>query len=999
MNKIITIVCVAICSFLGSATTPSDFNNADASGYLARAEAMFSDGNFNGCIDQLAYLDTFQLTPQQQQRRLYLGAMATLFSGDDESLELLQDYILRYPQSLDAPRVRAAMGDYYYSRANYAEALSEYKTIAPKALTVPQLQETMLRQGYCEFVTGDKDVARNIFQELREDKDYSSRANYYLGYIAFADGDFATAKHYLLGVTDDRNSQLNAHVYLAQIYSSEKNVDKALEEANAAMSLPCSNADRAEMYRIAGESLYTLGDYYSAKTNLEKYMETTHEPLGSACYALGECLMEEGHYSRAVEMFRLSCRHDDAMGQNSYYNMGLCQLQLGNGDSALLAFQKASDMTYDSNISELALYNYISLCESGHKVPFGTLTRLCENFLKRYPYSSLTDNVRRTIATAYMKDTDYDKALRHLEKVTHHTPVTREALLYALYARGRSLMLAGQYDDAVISLDRALDQPVDNSNDNKILKANARLLKAQCLIKNDEIKEALNQLLAARRDLPRNNENYQLADYQLAHCNFIEGDYMKAIPLYESVAKMPAVDKTMEAECYTRIADAYHYMRRFNDAEKYYDKAIAVSPAAGDYALWRKVQIKGATKQGSAMMAESNRLIKEYPTSIYAYRALSMQADVHIAAGDNEKALAIYDRISRSAAESAEGRKALLAKALLLGNMGRTDDAVTAYRAVITDYATSSEAAVAAEDLRQIYADRDRLDELVAFLESVPGSPRLKVNEIEDAAFKSAENFYLESQDITRLQNYLNRYPGGANEVQALYYVCDYAYERGDKTLALGTARQLVSRYPDSDYAELAYRIKADLESEAKDYAEALRSYQRLEEKATTPASLAAARRGIMLSAHATGDYDVVIQVTERLLSGNTDAVVGADEINYYRADAYAGQGYTDRACALWSGLLKSKTESIGVMSKVRLGETLLMRGDADSARDIASEIVNEGTDSNYWLARAYLLLSDALREKGETFDADEYLRLLRENYPAGDDDDIPNRISSRLAL
>lgn len=990
---------MAFCIFFGNATTPSDFNNVDASGYLARAEAMYRDGNFNGCIDQLAYLDTFQLTPQQQQRRLYLGAMATLLSGDDESLELLQDYMLRYPQSVDSPRVRVALGDYYFSRANYADALCEYKAVAPKALTAPQLQETMFRQGYCEFAVGDKAAARNIFEELREDKDYRSKANYYLGYMAFVDGDYVTAKHYLLGVTDDPNSQLNAHVYLAQIYNIEKNVDKALEEANAALALPCSEADCAEMYRIAGESLYILGDCSSAKINLEKYMEMTAEPLGSACYALGECLMEEGNYSRAIEMFRISCRHDDAMGQNSYYNMGLCQLQLGNGESAMPVFQKASDMTYDSHISELALYNYISLCESGHKVPFGTLTRLCENFLKRYPHSSLTDNVRRTLATAYMKDTDYEKALLHLGKVTNHTPATREALLYALYARGRSLMLAGQYDDAIISLDRAVDQPVDNSYENKLVKANARLLKAQCLIKNDENSEAVNQLLSARRDLPRSNENYQLADYLLAHCYFTEGDYTKAIPLYENVANMPGIDKTMEAECYTRIADAYHYMRKFNDAEKYYDKAIATNHATGDYALWRKVQIKGATKQSSVMMTESNRLIKDYPTSIYAYRALSMQADVYIASGDNEKALAIYDRISRAAAESAEGRKALLAKALLLGDMGRTDDAVTAYRAVITDYATSLEAAVAAEDLRRIYADRDRLDELVAFLESVPGSPRLKVNEIEDAAFKSAENIYLERQDITRLQNYLGKYPGGANEVQALYYVCDYAYERGDNELALNSARQLVSRYPDSDYAEFAYRIKADIESDAKNYAEALRSYKRLEEKATTPASLATARRGIMLSAHATGDYDAVLQATDRLLSGNTDAVVDADEINYYRADAYAGKGYPDRACSVWSELVKSKTGLIGVMSKVRLGETLLMRGDADSARDIASEIVSEGTNSNYWLARAYLLLSDALREKGETFDADEYLRLLRENYPAGDDDDIPNRISSRLAL
>ncbi|MDE7411312.1 MAG: tetratricopeptide repeat protein, partial [Paramuribaculum sp.] len=678
MNKIITTVCMALCGISLPAVTPSEVNEADASGYLARAVAMYSDGNYNGCLDQLSYLTTFQLTPAQQCSHLYYEAMATLMSGDDEALELLRSYAARYPQSAEMPRIHVAMGDYYYSRSNYEDALREYRLIAQKSLTSPQRQETAMHRGYCEFEVGDREMAKTIFTDLLADDKYRSQSCYYLGYMSFGDGDMNEAKRYFMQVKDDAGSQLNSHVYLAQIFNGEHNVDKALEEAYAALRLSCSDADRAEMYRIAGESLYTLGDRESAKMYLEKYVDSTAEPLASACYAFGECLMAEGRYSDAAELFRKSCRYDDVMGQNSYYNLGLCYLQTGNEEMAVLAFQKASDMTHDARISEPALYNYIALCESGHKVPFGTLTQLCEKFLKRYPRSALSDNVRRTLGTAYMQETDYDNALRHLEKVSKHTAGTREALLYALYARGRSLTLSGQYDDALLSLDKALAQNADNTEDNRIIKGNCRLLKAQCLIAEEDINAAVQELLAARRELPRAGENYRLAEYLLAHCYFTGGDYEKAIPLYESVAKTCGDNKEMEADCYVRIADGYHYLRDFAQAEKYYDKSEATYKPSADYALWRKVQIKSAGKNSSVMMKESDRLIREYPSSIYAYRAMAMQADVHIAAGDNAKALAIYDKITVSAPESAEGRKALLSKALLLGNMGKTDEAIRA---------------------------------------------------------------------------------------------------------------------------------------------------------------------------------------------------------------------------------------------------------------------------------------------------------------------------------
>ena len=60
------------------------------------------------------------------------------------------------------------------------------------------------------------------------------------------------------------------------------------------------------------------------------------------------------------------------------------------------------------------------------------------------------------------------------------------------------------------------------------------------------------------------------------------------------------------------------------------------------------------------------------------------------------------------------------------------------------------------------------------------------------------------------------------------------------------------------------------------------------------------------------------------------------------------------------------------------------------------NRLIDANPPHDYWLARGFILLSDLLRRKGDTFEADEYLLSLKQNYP-GNEADIFRMIDDRL--
>ena len=86
-----------------------------------------------------------------------------------------------------------------------------------------------------------------------------------------------------------------------------------------------------------------------------------------------------------------------------------------------------------------------------------------------------------------------------------------------------------------------------------------------------------------------------------------------------------------------------------------------------------------------------------------------------------------------------------------------------------------------------------------------------------------------------------------------------------------------------------------------------------------------------------------------------------------------------------------------GAEAKYLLAQSYYELQLVNEAEDEVMEFTRMNTQQQYWLARALILLSDINRERGELFQARQYLLVLQQNYLVKGDD-IPALIKERLA-
>lgn len=957
------------CAFAKSDSAPiyvpdaGEIKDYTVSGYAKRGSLMLGDANFQGAGDQLDQslrLVDGSFSDEAERLRMEQALAAMRLPGAD-AMGLLEAFLRDFPASAMRERALMAIADVFYDRGDYPAALRAYRSVDDDALNPGDAEALACREGYCLLKLSDFDRAESIFSRLASTKDYANESLFYLGYIAYVKGDYRRASDYFSRVKASGMPAVMTPYYQAQIAFHNEAYQESLRRASSL--LENGEVDKEfeiEARRIYGESLYQIGDENGAIKELKRYVAEASHPLPSALYILGVNDYRCGYYQSAVDRLTPVTSEDCAMGQSACLYMGQSYLKLDNYNAATLALDKACRMTHDAKVQEKAFYNLAVARSQGGRVPFGSSVELFEEFLKRYPTSEYVPQVADYVANGYMTDNNYSAALSALEKVECPGDAVLAIKQRVLYGLGIRELQSGNASGALTHLREA----VSLARYDRSVASEATLWMGECQYELGNYDGAIKSYNSYLRGSEGTKANRALAYYDLGYARFARKQFSQAASDFSRfMADTPDKKNAhLMADAGNRLADCHYYASDFTSAAEWYGKAYGFDPSAGDYPVYQQGMMKGLQRDHKGKIEILNRMIEEFPTSALVPSALLEMGESYGETGQSGRSVETYTLLASRYPTTAQGRKARLLLGITYLHAGNTDAAVSHYKRVITDYPSSEEARVAADDLKQIYADRGELNSYVSFINGIPDAPRPEMAELAELTLQSAEK----------------------------------AVEEGRYDEARAHAAEVVEKYPDSSCAVDALAIKANAEMELGMSPQALESYMELERRASEASDINAARMGIMRVSRDMADNERVVDMADKLLASTSLGASGKSETAFMKAMALSDLNRGDEAAKIWKELAKNIDDLTGTKSAYYLAQYYFDNKHDKQALEQVNALIDANPPHDYWLARGFILLSDILRRKGSDFEADEYLRSLKENYP-GKEADIFRMIDERL--
>ena len=231
-----------------------------------------------------------------------------------------------------------------------------------------------------------------------------------------------------------------------------------------------------------------------------------------------------------------------------------------------------------------------------------------------------------------------------------------------------------------------------------------------------------------------------------------------------------------------------------------------------------------------------------------------------------EQALTSYNEVVTNYRMSSLVPKSLLKQGLVYFNADQNEQALDKYKAVVNGYPGTDEAKEAIANAKQIYIQQGRVDEYERFIRNVD-FVNVTDEEIENTMFLSAEQFYLNNnldKAIASLLKYLERFPNGANALNANFFLAD-AYNRSNQKEKAIPYYQFILNKDKNQYTEKSLVNVAYFYLDQENWEQAVTILTRLEKEAETEQSIIFAQSNLMKGNYALKNYETAVEYAETI--------------------------------------------------------------------------------------------------------------------------------------
>lgn len=496
-------------------------------------------------------------------------------------------------------------------------------------------------------------------------------------------------------------------------------------------------------------------------------------------------------------------------------------------------------------------------------------------------------------------------------------------------------------------------------------------------------------------------EKTRTSQYKQGMCYYNMGRFDAA---YNTLVESASIDQDeMAQNAWLHAGIAALQLNKKSEAQKAFLNASQMNqnPALREQALY-DYALTLHEQSAATTVSVMEQFLKEFPTSKYATSVSQCLTEVYMQKKDYSKALSAINKVQTPNSDTqADKQKVLYNLAFQELNMKHLQDALT--------YATQA-VALGKQDIE-------------AYAESyyIKGDCDYQLGNYAQAA-----------NDLTTALNLGQQTPNRKlkNNDYALYTLGYAQFKQQKYNAAIEQFQKITAM---SDNTSTVKSMKADAYNRIGDCYLNMRNY------GESNANYELAKKtyyglgdySMLQQAYIEGlndNYDKKIQMIEQMLAEYPGSSLTAKAL-YEQGRAYVLSGKEDEASAIFSSISrrfpqseyaqKAREEIVNMATNIAIqdsiaaaqdsianeaakapvvaAQNLYNAGQYQQAEQVLNKAIDEGIGKPYWLAKAFILMSDIYRAEGRLVEAKQTLESLKANYK--ENDDVQTLIEERLRL
>ena len=903
----------------------------------------------------------------------FYNVSSSLRLNDPGSEKMLEDFNNDYPTNFLAQTTYHDLAEYYFYRGKYSYALKWYKKIKANDVDFYRRNEYFFNKGYTLFATKQYKSSKQFFEKVNNLPDYEYDANYYLGYISYYLDDYDSAVESFNRLNNSNNTDQVGY-FQAQMNFKLGRFKEAIRIGNKFLK-NLSGKEYSEMSKIIGESHFNLKEYDSALPFLVSYKGKKGKWDNTDFYQLGYTYFKLKRFEKAISQFNKIIIADNAMAQNAYYHLAECYLQLGSKYSALNAFKKAFNLSYDLIIKEDAFLNYAKLSyEIGN--PYENPTEVLSLFIKKYPKNELINEIKTLLVESYVTKKNYYEALKILEKESGSK--ISELIIKVSYMKAMNLFKYGLYEESIDYFNKVI-----KLSKSSIINSNSLYWKAQAFYELNDYNSALKTFDEFIKDsYSRKTNNYNMANYHVGYSYFKINDYKSAVRSFNLFLDQKKVKSDYQIDARLRLADSYFALKEYWPSMDNYKKIIDAKNKNAAYALYQMSISYGFVDRPEQKIKTLNKIINDFQSSNLLDDALFELALTYTQSKNNSKAIEVYDRIIRFYDSSPYRSKSLLNKALILYNDELLIEAYDILKRLVEGYPNESIINQAILTAKEISIDLGKVDDFVKWL-SLANVSYLSENQIQNAAFRSAEKLYLSDKKKSArkaLENYINKYPNGSNLLKINFYLAEIFFDLKKWDQSLEYYYKIVS-FPINEFSEIALVNSAQILTILKRENESISILENLEENAQFSRNRHFAQLNLMKIFFKNRNYNKSIEYAKKNLKIDPSEEKVKWDSRYILAKSFEYLKDNDNAKKAFVELENAPQDSIAIEALFYKANHLNFIQKFKDSNIVIEKIANDYVGYPRWSAKSLILMSNNFYELSDPFQATFILESIIKNF------------------